>query len=175
MVPLSEFVNYLVNRSLTPSYDEGVTDVQEPGAADPAREAWERMRELTHNPAVLARVHAVAGEFGIIPGAAKALKYLSSTEPTPMRQLAADLRCDTSYITTIVDNLEEAGVARREAHPTDRRIKVVVLTDAGQVVADRVAEVMGTPPASFGALSDEETRALRDMLRRLSARPDANA
>jgi DNA-binding MarR family transcriptional regulator len=150
------------------AYDKGVADMKVPGTEDAAREAWERMRELTHDPQVLGRVHAVAGEAGIIPGAAKALRYLSPTEPTPMRQLAADLRCDTSYITTIVDNLEDAGVARREAHPTDRRIKVVVLTEAGRVVADRVAQIMGTPPPIFNALSVEETEALRDMLRRLS-------
>lgn len=139
-----------------------------PGAPDPAREAWERMRELTHDPQVLGRVHEVAAEAGIIPGAAKALKYLSSTEPTPMRQLAAELRCDTSYITTIVDNLEEAGVARRQAHATDRRIKVVVLTEAGQLVADRVAQVIGTPPLTFDTLDAEERVTLRDLLRKLS-------
>jgi DNA-binding MarR family transcriptional regulator len=139
-----------------------------PDTGDPAREAWERMRELTHDPQVLGRVHAIAGEAGIIPGAAKALKYLSSTEPTPMRQLAVELRCDTSYITTIVDNLEEAGVARREAHRTDRRIKVVVLTPQGQALADKVAAVMGTPPDVFATLTAEETTNLRDLLRKLS-------
>jgi DNA-binding MarR family transcriptional regulator len=126
------------------------------------------MRELTHDPHVLGRVHDVAAEAGIIPGAAKALKYLSSTEPTPMRQLATALRCDTSYITTIVDNLEEAGVARRQAHATDRRIKVVVLTDAGQILADRVAQVMGTPPPTFDTLDAAERATLRDLLRKLS-------
>jgi DNA-binding MarR family transcriptional regulator len=130
------------------------------------------MRELTHDPQVLGRVHDIAGEAGIIPGAAKALKYLSSTAPTPMRQLAADLRCDTSYITTIVDNLEEAGVARRQAHATDRRIKVVVLTEAGQIVADRVAKVMGTPPPVFDTLDDEEKVTLRDLVRKLSVRAE---
>jgi DNA-binding MarR family transcriptional regulator len=144
-----------------------VTEVEVPGG-DPAGEAWERMRELTHDPLVLGRVHDLAAEAGIIPGAAKALRYLSATDPTPMRQLAADLRCDTSYITTIVDNLEEAGVARREAHATDRRIKVVVLTEAGREVADRVASVMGTPPPAFSALSAEETTTLRDLLRKLT-------
>ncbi|MGH9016149.1 MAG: MarR family winged helix-turn-helix transcriptional regulator [Acidimicrobiales bacterium] len=136
-------------------------------SGDPAREAWERMRDLTHSPEVLGRAHEAAGEAGIIPGAAKALKYLSATVPTPMRQLAAQLRCDTSYITTIVDNLEEAGVARREAHATDRRIKVVVLTERGREVADRVAQIMGTPPPTFAALDAAETLALRDLLRKL--------
>jgi DNA-binding MarR family transcriptional regulator len=131
------------------------------------------MRELTHDPQVLGSVHALASEAGIIPGAARALRYLSGPEPVPMRQLAANLRCDSSYITTIVDNLEEAGVARREAHPTDRRIKVVVLTEAGRVVADRVAQVIGTPPRAFDALSTQETETLRDLLRKLTADSEA--
>jgi DNA-binding MarR family transcriptional regulator len=127
------------------------------------------MRELTHDPEVLGSVHALAAQAGIIPGAAKALKYLSATEPTPMRQLAANLRCDTSYITTIVDNLEEQGVARRQAHATDRRIKVVVLTPAGKELADKLALVMGTPPPAFNALDAEESVVLRDLIRKLSA------
>ena len=94
-----------------------------------------RSRELTHNPQVLEKLHALADEAGIIPGAAKALRFLSGPEPVPMRRLAQDLHCDNSYITTIVDSLEVAGVARREAHPTDRRIKVIVLTDAGRRLA----------------------------------------
>jgi DNA-binding MarR family transcriptional regulator len=142
--------------------------VEASGTRDPGGEAWERMRELTHDPQVLGQVHALAAEAGVIVGAAKALKYLSATEPTPMRQLAAELRCDSSYITTIVDNLEEAGVARREAHRTDRRIKVVVLTPQGQALADKVAAVMGTPPDVFATLSAEETTVLRDLLRKLS-------
>jgi DNA-binding MarR family transcriptional regulator len=142
--------------------------VAESEDADPSREAWERMRELTHDPEVIGKAHAIAGAAGIITGAAKALKYLSATEPIPMRQLAADLRCDSSYITTIVDNLEEAGVARRQAHATDRRIKVVVLTDAGQALADQVAQIMGTPPPSFDSLSEAEAATLRDLLRKLN-------
>jgi DNA-binding MarR family transcriptional regulator len=135
-------------------------------ASDPARRAWERMRDLTHDPQMMETVHAVATEAGIIPGAAKALKYLSSA-PTPMRQLAANLHCDTSYITTIVDNLEEAGVARRVAHATDRRIKMVVLTEAGRALAERVADVMGTPPPAFNVLDADETATLSELMRKL--------
>lgn len=145
-----------------------MAEVEACGTRDPGGEAWERMRELTHDPQVLGQVHALAAEAGVIVGAAKALRYLSATEPTPMRQLAAELRCDSSYITTIVDNLEEAGVARREAHLTDRRIKVVVLTPQGQALADKVAAVMGTPPDVFATLSAEEKTTLRDLLRKLS-------
>ena len=140
---------------------------------DLARETWEKMRDLTHDPEVLGQVHVIAVGAGISPGSAKALRHLSATEPRPMRQLATELRCDSSYITTIVDNLEEAGLARRQAHATDRRIKVVVLTEAGQAVSARVAAVLGTPPPAFEALSGEEMHQLSDLLAKMtvSAKP----
>ncbi len=150
-----------------------VTSVEAPRAADTkraetAREAWEMIRELTHDPQVLGKLHTLAEEAGIIPGAAKALKFLSRSDPVPMRRLAADLNCDNSYITTIVDSLEQAGMARREPHPTDRRIKVIVLTDAGRRLAQLARETLGTPPKAFGALTAPEVSALRDLMRKLS-------
>jgi DNA-binding MarR family transcriptional regulator len=141
------------------------------GVADDtaAVEAWERMREITHDPQVLGRLHVLAEQAGIIPGAAKALRFLSAPEPMPMRNLAANLRCDNSYVTTIVDSLEEAGVARREAHATDRRIKVIVLTDTGRTLARRAQKILGTPPPAFASLTDDETETLRDLMRKLGA------
>jgi DNA-binding MarR family transcriptional regulator len=141
--------------------------------ADIAREAWERMRELTHDPQVLEKLHVLADQAGIIPGAAKALRFLSGPEPVPMRKLAAYLHCDNSYITTIVDSLEEAGVARREPHPTDRRIKVIVLTESGRRLAELAREAIGNPPRAFEALSAVETELLRDLMRKLAQSADA--
>jgi DNA-binding MarR family transcriptional regulator len=140
---------------------------------DTAREAWERMRELTHDPQVLEKLHVLADQAGIIPGAAKALRFLSGPEPVPMRKLATYLHCDNSYITTIVDSLEEAGVARREPHPTDRRIKVIVLTESGRRLADLAREAIGNPPRAFEALSAVETELLRDLMRKLAQSADA--
>ena len=136
---------------------------------DTATEAWERMREITHDPEVLGKLHDLADEAGIIAGAAKALRFLSATEPMAMRKLAACLRCDNSYVTTIVDSLEEAGVARREAHATDRRIKVIVLTESGRALARRAQTILGTPPPAFALLSAEETEMLRDLMRKLGS------
>ena len=170
---LTEFVKYILCRSVSFQYDVVVTSLGAPIAADAtraetAREAWEQMRELTHDPLTLGKLHALAEEAGIIPGAAKALKFLYGAEPVPMRRLAADLHCDNSYITTIVDSMEQAGVARREVHPTDRRIKVIVLTDEGRRLAARALEVLGTPPPAFDALTSSETEALRDLMRKLT-------
>ncbi|HZD66526.1 MAG TPA: MarR family transcriptional regulator, partial [Acidimicrobiales bacterium] len=96
-----------------------------------AGEAWRQLRALATDPEVLARLREEFEALGLTLGVAKALLRLSPTEPNAMRQLAGALHCDNSYVTTVVDALEERGLARREAHPRDRRVKVVVLTAAG--------------------------------------------
>ena len=135
----------------------------------PAVEAWQRMRALTHHPDVLGRVHVLAEEVGLTPGIAKALAHLSPDHATPMRELAGALRCDNSYVTAVVDGLEERGMARRMPHPTDRRIKVIELTEAGAALAQRIRVTLDQPPASFAALSDDESDQLLALMRKLSA------
>jgi DNA-binding MarR family transcriptional regulator len=137
--------------------------------ADNATEAWQEMRSLTHHPDVLRQVHDIAERSGLTPAVTKALVHLSADHPTPMRELAGALRCDNSYVTSVVDGLEERGMARRMPHPTDRRIKVIELTEPGAVLAARVRAVLGRPPASFSVLSDEEAATLLGLLRKLSA------
>lgn len=101
--------------------------------------------------------------------AIKALRLLPVDEPLAMRQLAARLRCDNSYVTSVVDTLEAHGLARRQPHPTDRRIKVIVLTDAGRALAGRAQEIVARPPAGFADLSDDEIETLCRVLRKLEA------
>ena len=86
------------------------------------------------------------------PSSVKALLRLSGTRPTAMRELAAAFACDASYITAVVDALEQRGLARREPHPTDRRVRTVVLTETGQRVAASVLELLSEPPPSIAVL-----------------------
>jgi DNA-binding MarR family transcriptional regulator len=126
------------------------------------------MRELVHLPAHLEKVRRILGEAELSPGVGRALAHLSADRPIPMRELASALRCDNSYVTAVVDALEERGLVERQTHPTDRRIKVVMLTDEGTVLAKRVQAEFAEPPPVFGALSDAEARQLRDLMRKLS-------
>jgi DNA-binding MarR family transcriptional regulator len=150
---------------------EGGPGVETTPATDMAREAWRRMREMAHDPALMGKLHELAEEAKIIPGAAKALQFLSDDQELPMRRLASLLRCDNSYVTTIVDNLEEAGLARRETHPTDRRIKMIVLTDPGRRLAERVHELLRTPPPAFDLLDASDTATLERLMRKLTDPP----
>ena len=76
---------------------------------------------------------------------------------------------DASYCTSLVDSLEAHGVARRQAHPTDRRIKTVVLTPEGRRVLVEARTVLEQAPAAFLSLSDADQRTLRDLLARVAA------
>ena len=67
----------------------------------------------------------------------------------------------------LFDTLEARGLAAREPHPTDRRIKVVVLTEKGRKVAEQAQRAYATPPSVFSALSVDEAATLCDLLRKL--------
>lgn len=54
--------------------------------------------------------------------------------PATQAQLSNDLGVTPRYVTTLVDALETTGLARREAHPTDRRAVLVHLTDRGRAL-----------------------------------------
>jgi DNA-binding MarR family transcriptional regulator len=84
-----------------------------------------------------------------------------------MRDLAAHFCVDASYITALVDDLEQAGLAERRPHGTDRRVKTVALTEKGAQVQRGVVDVMQEPPACFDALTGTEQRQLRDLVAKL--------
>lgn len=134
-----------------------------------AGEAWRTMQRLFFDGLGHDMMAKACAEAGTPPAAVKALIHLSPTTPTPMRDIANHFGIDASYVTALVDDLEEQGLAERRPHPTDRRVKTVVLTDAGVDAQHRINEVMGTPPPCFKALSATETRQLRDMLLKLAA------
>ena len=103
---------------------------------------------------------------GLTMPQARAVYYVDSA-PT-VRKLAARLRCDASYVTVLVDRLEEQKLMRRKINPSDRRVKVLTLTAAGRRLQQQVARAMDDPPGLEG-LSADEKRQLGDLLRKATA------
>lgn len=135
---------------------------------DSARAAWTALTELFFSDAVHDRFHeAVAAAKLPHPGALKALMHLGRDEPPSMRFLAEELRCDASYVTNLVDQLEAAGLVERRVSPTDRRVKLVHLTPAGRRARDRATKVITTPLDVFDRLTDAEARSLARILGKL--------
>jgi len=112
----------------------------------------------------------VANELGISPGHGKALVSLSVDSPPPMRVLADELHCDASFVTAIVDKLEERGYVERRPSPTDRRVKTVVITESGLRARQRLEDAMYEPPPELLELPAAEIRALRRIVAKLPAR-----
>jgi DNA-binding MarR family transcriptional regulator len=133
-----------------------------------AREAWRTMQRLLFDGEGHDLMHDACKAVGGPPSLVKALLHLSSGEPLAMRDLAGHWGCDASYVTSLVDGLEQNGMAERRPHPTDRRVKTVVLTARGSEAKTKVLEVLSQPPSAFGALSAKEQTQLRDLLRKVA-------
>jgi DNA-binding MarR family transcriptional regulator len=86
--------------------------------------------------------------------------------PRKMGELAQALFCDNSNVTGIVDRLEERGLVSREPAEGDRRVKLLVLTDEGEKLRIEITKRMAEPPPPIAALSEQDQRTLRDILKR---------
>jgi len=89
----------------------------------------------------------VAAESGLTPPQLFALRALDPDRPMPMRELAAQLLCDSSNVTGLVDRLETQGLVERRAAEHDRRLRMLVVTARGVTVRERLRAVMEESPS----------------------------
>lgn len=89
---------------------------------------------------------------------------------TPMTQndLSRDLHLSRQTVTSVVDSLEHRGLVTRSIAESDRRSRVVVLTDEGQVFGRKLGRAMRKMELdAFGLFSEEELHALVDGMEKL--------
>ena len=135
-----------------------------PATSSPAVEAWALMQRLFGPQRK--RFMALAAEHELSPPQLGALKALHPGHPLAMSELAGILGCDNSNVTGIVDRLEYRGLVERRPAERDRRVKLLLLTDAGQELREELGERLHAPPDELTRLSPAEQRALRDLLAR---------
>ena len=75
----------------------------------------------------------------------------------------------------IADGLEKRGLARREAHPGDRRIKNIVLTDAGLELRQRMERELAAVMPWSRVLDVAEREQLLALLRKMASAGNAVA
>jgi DNA-binding MarR family transcriptional regulator len=110
---------------------------------------------------------AIMLEHGITPGHLKALMWLHPDRPLPMRAMAEALGVDASMITWLVDRLEEKGLVERRPMPSDRRVRVIALTELGVETRERLSTAMTGPPSELLDLDVRSLEALADHLAKL--------
>ena len=117
---------------------------------------------------VVGRVEKLARQLSIPPVFIKALHTLDT--PMAMKELGKRMHCDPSFVTSVADMLEKRGLARREPHPGDRRIKNLVLTGEGCDLKQRLeAELTARMPWNRGLNDDERAQLLALIRKMLSA------
>jgi len=109
-------------------------------------------------------------QFGLTEAQSRALRVISRYERPRMADLAQALEVVPRSITSMVDTLESAGFVARQNDPTDRRATIVVLTEAGQDVLDRVGQMRAVAAEQlFAKLGTAEQVELRRILEILDA------
>ncbi|WP_235022513.1 MarR family winged helix-turn-helix transcriptional regulator [Amycolatopsis alkalitolerans] len=87
------------------------------------------------------------------------------------RELGDLLGIDPSAVVALVDDLQTAGLVRRDPHPDDRRTRLVVLTDEGlKTFGEAAALASKIDDETLAPLDAAERATLADLLRRI-ARP----
>ena len=110
---------------------------------------------------------ALAQELGVPIPFVKALHILDS--PLAMKELGRRMHCDASFVTLIADMLEKRGLARREPHAADRRVKNLVLTEDGIALKHRIeTEITARMPWNQALTCDERSQLLALIRKMLS-------
>ncbi|WP_319456653.1 MULTISPECIES: MarR family winged helix-turn-helix transcriptional regulator [unclassified Mycobacterium] len=89
--------------------------------------------------------------------------------PMTAKEIAEAATMDAPATTVAINDLEERGLVVRETDPTNRRSKLVSLTDEGRRVCASIDEVDDPAPDPFATLSEAELLALQAILAKLSA------
>ena len=120
-----------------------------------AEQAGERYLAVYHR--MFRAVNDEMNGCGLSMARTKVLRQLSEQGPTRQNLLATHFGLSPHSITDIVDGLERRGLAERRPDATDRRAKLVAITEAGQAcldVANATRERLLTQ--IFGALSEAD-------------------
>ncbi|RSN05661.1 MarR family transcriptional regulator [Nonomuraea sp. WAC 01424] len=123
---------------------------------------------LDHTSHVLrTRMAAALAELGLTARMHCVLVHALEEERTQI-QLAEIGDMDKTTMVVTVDALEKAGLAERRPSSTDRRARIIAVTEKGAEVARRSQEIVdGVHTAALGSLPGKEREALVRALNRL--------
>lgn len=121
------------------------------------------------NALSISRMQSALGSLGMKARAYSLLGVAASDARPTQRELSEFLQLDPSQIVSLIDDLEQRGLVRREPDPRDRRAKVVVATAAGQDLAEESRKtVVESDNAWFSLIPEEDRERFFEILRSLA-------
>ncbi|MCU1356902.1 MAG: MarR family transcriptional regulator [Acidimicrobiales bacterium] len=97
------------------------------------------------------------------------LLHFTKTGTLPLGKMGDRLMLHQASITNLVDRLEEQGLVRRLAHPTDRRTTLAELTPEGRKVVKAATKAVVGTSVGVAELTDRDTKDLHRILKKLRA------
>ena len=110
---------------------------------------------------------AVIEETGLPFSRIRILRRLAR-RPMTVKQVAEAATVDAPAATVAVNDLEDRGLVVREIDPTNRRCKVVSLTDAGREMVKALDDIDDPAPDALASLSDGDLKALRAIIDKIA-------
>lgn len=135
--------------------------------AEPGHAAWHRFLDvmLAHKEQFTAKL----AKYDLNPPQAFLLRSVAPGSNVLMCHIASALSCDASNVTNLVDRLEARGLIERQADPSDRRVRRIVLTRAGAKLRAQLLEDAFAPPPSLGVLDASELKQFELILQKILA------
>jgi DNA-binding MarR family transcriptional regulator len=141
----------------------------EPPPADPLpfdRSTGFLIRDTHLSVARALRQHL--SEAGVTPGQWYVLKVLWHQDGTSQRELSDRVGITQPVILNALRRLERAGWIRRQRSATDRRSRIVFLTEAGRrLEQDLIHHAIEVNEIATGGMSEAEVTLLWDLLKRV--------
>jgi len=142
-------------------------DTNTPGDNPSAAQAWAQMLAFITGQD---RLRALRLELDLGVGKSELLIKLAQA-PMTLREVAQAAEVDPSAATVAVDRLEQRGLVQRQAHPDDKRRRLVHLTEAGLRAAATAQRILTDPPPALAALNADDIAALTRIFAALNAKP----
>jgi MarR family transcriptional regulator, lower aerobic nicotinate degradation pathway regulator len=103
---------------------------------------------------------------GLTPVQFAALQALAGAPGIDQRTLARTIGLDTSTTVGVIDRLEARGLLVRQSNPDDRRVRLLVLTEAGQeLLREAVPAMLKAQSRILAPLSASERKEFMRMMR----------
>jgi DNA-binding MarR family transcriptional regulator len=118
----------------------------------------------------LAAAERALEPLGVRPRHFNVLTVVAANPTISQQDLSRYLNIDANVMVGVIDELEQAGLARRQRNPADRRRHVVDLTKTGLDMLRRGQRFLDAAEAElFAALSDRDRAKLDDLAGRVLA------
>jgi DNA-binding MarR family transcriptional regulator len=113
------------------------------------------------------RVAKGLAAIGLTPALFGLLNVIGAREGAIQQELGAAMGIDPSTMVSLVDQLEGAGLAKRQPCPTDRRARVIATTPKGRRLLERARQMaLQVEGDVLRGLTPAEQRELLTLMRR---------